>query len=55
MESNNELSNISIVGKQRSGEKMCGRREALKDGAMIHVGSITSRINSEHITLIFLC
>lgn len=46
MESNNEFSNISIVGKQRSGEKMRGRREALKDGAMIPVGPITSLIQN---------
>ena len=40
MESNNELSNITMeMGKQGSGEKKCARREALKDGAMVHAGS----------------
>lgn len=41
MESNNKLSGVSTVGKKGSGEKMCDRREALKDEAIVHVGSIT--------------
>ena len=30
-ESSNEFSNIPMVGKQGLGEKMCGRREALRE------------------------